>query len=76
MQESKTHFDNMPMLAFKIPIMFRSVGRCSKWVIPWVARKDRRAKNSSLIIYVKHFYGRGEIVFNKMLKGDKGGMNI
>ena len=30
MQESETHFNNMPMSEFKIPIMFRSVGRCSE----------------------------------------------
>ena len=30
MQESETRFDNMPMLAFRIPIMFKSVGRCSE----------------------------------------------
>ena len=29
MQESETCFDNMLMSAFKIPIMFKSVGRCS-----------------------------------------------
>ena len=30
MQESETRFDNMSMLAFKVPIMFRSVGRCNE----------------------------------------------
>ena len=30
MQESETCFDNMPMSAFRKPIMFRGVGRCSK----------------------------------------------
>ena len=30
MQESETCFDNMPMLTFRIPIMFRSMGRCSE----------------------------------------------
>ena len=30
MQESETHFDNMPMLVFREPIMFMSVGSCSK----------------------------------------------
>ena len=30
MQESETHFDYMPMPTFIIPIMFRSVGRCSE----------------------------------------------
>ena len=30
MQESETRFDNMAlMLTFRIPIMFKSVGRCS-----------------------------------------------
>ena len=46
-----------------------------RWVIPWVARKDRRAKNSP-IIYLKRFNGGGEIVFNKLLEGDKGEMNV
>ena len=27
MQENETYFDNMPMPMFRIPIMFRSVGR-------------------------------------------------
>ena len=30
MQESETCFDNMLMLTFRLPIMFRSVGRCSE----------------------------------------------
>ena len=30
MQESETRFDNMPMSAFRMPIMFKSVGRCSE----------------------------------------------
>ena len=30
MQESETHFDNVSMLTFKLPIMFKSVGRCSE----------------------------------------------
>ena len=30
MQESETRFNNMPMIAFRIPIMFRRVGRCSE----------------------------------------------
>ena len=30
MQESETRFDNMPIPAFRIPIMFKSVGRCSE----------------------------------------------
>ena len=30
MQESETYFDNISMSTFKIPIMFRSVGRCSE----------------------------------------------
>ena len=30
MQKSETNFDNMSMLEFRIPIMFRSVGRCSE----------------------------------------------
>ena len=30
MQESETRFDNMPMSGFKIPIMFRSLGRYSE----------------------------------------------
>ena len=30
MQESETRLDNMSMLVFRIPIMFRSVGRCNE----------------------------------------------
>ena len=30
MQESETCFNNMSMSAFKIPIMFRNVGRCNE----------------------------------------------
>ena len=30
MQESETRFDNMPMSGFRIPIVFKSVGRCSE----------------------------------------------
>ena len=30
MQESETCFNNVPMSMFKIPIMFRSMGRCNE----------------------------------------------
>ena len=30
MQESETRLKNVSMTAFKVPIMFRSVGRCSE----------------------------------------------
>ena len=30
MLESETRFNNMPMSAFRIPIMVRSVGMCSE----------------------------------------------
>ena len=30
MKESETYFNNMPMLAFRMPIIFSSVGRCSE----------------------------------------------
>ena len=30
MKESETRLDNIPMPTFKIPIMFKSVGRCSE----------------------------------------------
>ena len=30
MQESETRFNNMSMSTFRIPIMFRSVGRCNE----------------------------------------------
>ena len=43
-----------------------------RWVIPWVARKDRRARNSPPIIDVKRFNGGGEIIFNKLLEENKG----
>ena len=39
MQESETRFNNMPMSAFRIPIMFRSVWRCSEMVYT-MARKE------------------------------------
>ena len=43
-----------------------------RWVIPWVARKEKRAKNSPTIICVKCFNGGGKIIFNKLLDNDKG----
>ena len=43
-----------------------------RWVIPWVARNDQRARNSLPIIGVKCFNGGGEIIFNKFLEGNKG----
>ena len=30
MQEIETYFKNVSMTSFKVPIMFRSVGRCSE----------------------------------------------
>ena len=39
MLESETCFDNMSMLTFKIPIMFKSVGRCSEMSYT-MARKE------------------------------------
>ena len=39
MQESETYFDNMPMSAFRIPIMFKSVGRCCEMSYT-IGRKD------------------------------------
>ena len=46
MQRSETSFDNMPMSAFRVPIMFRSVGRCSEMGDTMGREKNRRAKNS------------------------------
>ena len=43
MQESETHFDNMPMLAFGIPIMFRSVGRCSEMSYTMAQKKGPKS---------------------------------
>ena len=40
MQESKTCFDNMLMPMFRIPIMFKSVGRCSEMSYT-MGRKER-----------------------------------
>ena len=40
MQGSESRFDNMPMLVFRIPIMFRSVGRCSE-ICYTMGRKER-----------------------------------
>ena len=46
MQESDTRFDNMPIPTFKIPIMFKSVWRCSEIGYTMGCEKgDRRAKN-------------------------------
>ena len=39
MEESETHFDNMPMSAFRIPIMFMSVGRCSEMSYTMIGEK-------------------------------------
>ena len=66
MQESETRFDNMPMSAFKIPIMFKSVGRCSE------SRERIEGLKIHPIICVKCFNGGGKIIFNKLLENDKG----
>ena len=43
-----------------------------RWFIPWAAGKDRRAWINP-IINVKCFNGGGgEIIFNKLLEGNKG----
>ena len=71
MQESETHFENMPMSVFRIPIMFRSVGRCSKMSYTMGCEKGLKSRKFTPIIYVKCFNGGGEIFFNKLLESDK-----
>ena len=71
MEESETRFDNMPMSAFRVPIMFRSVGRCSEMGDTMGCEKRSKSQKFSPIICVKGFDGGGEIVFNKLLEGNK-----
>ena len=46
MQKHETRFDNMSMPEFRIPLCSGVWGGVVGWVIPWVTRKDRRARNS------------------------------
>ena len=64
------------MPVFRIPIMFKSVGRCSEMSYNMGSEKGQKGLKFTLIICVKCFNGGGEIVFNKLLEGYKGGMNI
>ena len=41
MQESETHFDNMPMSTFRIHIMLRSVGMCSEMGYTYHGSRER-----------------------------------
>ena len=72
MQESETRFHNMPMSTFRIPIMFRSVGRCSEMSYTMDRKKGPKSWEFTPIIGVKRFNGGGKIIFNKVLEGDKG----
>ena len=66
MQESETHFNNMTMPMFRIPIMFKSVGRCNEM------HYTMGHKEFTPIISIKCFNGGGEIIFNQLLEGNKG----
>ena len=66
----------MPMSAFRITIMFKSVGRCSEMSYTMGHEKGPKGYKIAPIFCVKCFNGGGEIVFNKLLEGDKCGMNI
>ena len=66
----------MSMSTFRIPIMFMSVGRCSEMSYTMGHEKRPKDKKFAPIICVKGFNGSGEIVFSKLLEGNKGGMNI
>ena len=64
MQETETCFNNMPMSAFKIPIMFRSVGRCGEMSYIIGRKEGQKGKEFTPIISVKCFNIDGEIIFN------------
>ena len=68
MQESETCFDNIPMPAFRIPIMFRRVGRCSEMSYTM----DHKSYEFTPHYRCKDFNGGGDIIFNKLLEGNKG----
>ena len=72
MQESETHFNNVSMPAFKIPIIFRSVRRCSEMGYTMGCKEGPKSYIFTPIIYVKGCNGGGEIVFSKVLEGDNG----
>ena len=76
MQESETRFYNVLMSEFRIPIMFKSVGRYSEMGYTMGRKKGPKSKKFAPIIWIKSFNGVGEIVFNKFLEDDKGEMNI
>ena len=71
-KESETGFDNVPMPKFRIPIMFWRVWWCSE--MSYIMGHEKRPKGQKFtpIICVKRFNGGGEMVFNKLLKCDKG----
>ena len=72
MHESETCFNNKLILAFKIPIIFKSVGRCSEMGYTMSRKEGPKSWEFTPIIDVKCFNGGGEIIFNKLLKGNKG----
>ena len=72
MQESETRFDNMQMSAFRIPIMFKSEGRYSEMGFTMGRKEGPKGCEFNPIIGVKCFNSGGEIIFNKLLEGNKG----
>ena len=72
MQKSETYFDNMSMPEFRVPIMFRIMGRCSEMGGTMGCEKRPKSQKFTSIICVEGFNGGGEIVFNNLLEGDKG----
>ena len=71
MQASETRFDNMPMSAFRVPIMFKIVGRRSEMGDTMGCEKISKSQKFTPIIYAKGFDGGGEILFNKLLECNK-----
>ena len=49
MEESETHFENRSMLAFRIPIMFKSMGRYSEMGYTIGCKKVPKAKKLPLL---------------------------
>ena len=72
MQENETRLDNMSMALFIILIMFRSVGRCREMSYTMIHKEGPKSKEFTPIISVKCLNGGGEIIFNKLLEGNKG----
>ena len=58
----------MSMSTFRIPIMFKSVGRCSEMSYTMGREKGLKGQKLALIICVKCFSGGGEIISTSCLK--------